>query len=341
MGKLKLLSIITFLALSFQIESAAPTYKQLTGHISKNKKEIGKLSKNIDMLESRLAKSNKKYLRTLKRKNSIETSIYKMKQLVLDNTTAVNNQLKEARSLVRATLANSLGGDQSAQDLYSQKVLLKAAQKKIKGLKQKLVQLNLQKRELTKLEERFNEYHNIESSLLSAMSEMEIRKKSYAEKYLDLQDEQKKLLKKSSQIKISRVRNKESQSLRSKLGMFSTPITRFTKFEYRKKGVTFHFDEQDFIRLGRGGRVAHTGKLSSYGNVVVIDHGKETRSVFLGEFTPSVRKNQVLKVGDIVGETKVTGEKAGKVYFEVRKKNKAQNTIYLLDKKELEKLAKI
>lgn len=341
MGKLKLFSILLSFVLSFSIQSANPNYKNLNGHISKNKKEIGKLSKNIDILESRLAKSNKKYLRTLKRKNSIETNIYKMKQLVFENTTAVNTQLKDARSLVRATLANSLGGDQSAQDLYSQKVLLKAAQKKIKELKQKLVQLNIQKKELTKLEERFNEYHNIESSLLSAMSEMELRKKNYAEKYLDLQGKQKQLLKKSSQMKISRVRKKEGRDLRSKIGMFNIPITRFTKFEYRKKGVTFHFDEQDFIRLGRGGRVAHTGKLSSYGNVVVIDHGNETRSVFLGEFSPSVRKNQVLKVGDIVGETKVTGEKAGKVYFEVRKKNKAQNTIYLLDKKELEKLAKV
>ena len=346
MGKLiKTLLLLSVFIFSNSIYSAKGTYdkrnKSLNSHIRKNKKSIAQISKKIESLESNLGNSNKKYLSVLQRKNKIESTIYKVKEMIFKNTKTINNQLKESKALIRATLANSLGGDQSAQDLYSQKVLVNAAQSKIKNLNRKLIQVNKMKKEMMGLEARYEEYRSVEVSLLSLMTEMESEKKNYAQEYLNLKKKETTLLKQASQIKVSRVRTKKGRALRDKLGTFDTPLRNFKKFEYRKKGVTFHFEGKDFLRIGRNGRVAHTGRLSTYGNVVVVDHGQETRSVFLGEFNPRVKKNQMLQAGEIIGETKVNSEKVGKVYFEIRKKNKAQNTIHLLDQKELERIAKI
>ena len=102
--------------------------------------------------------------------------------------------------------------------------------------------------------------------------------------------------------------------------------------EYGKKGVTYKFNSRQLVKTSRGGKVIHTGSLSTYGNVVMVDHGNEVKSIYLGQFLPSVKKGQSVVPGESLGKTFDVAKNEGKLYFEVRKKNKAQNTILLLDK---------
>jgi murein DD-endopeptidase MepM/ murein hydrolase activator NlpD len=70
----------------------------------------------------------------------------------------------------------------------------------------------------------------------------------------------------------------------------------------------------------------------------MIDHGKDVRSVILGQFDYLVKNGDVVKDSQLIGYTKArnaTGLGDGKIYFEVRKNNLAQNTYLLLDKKSL------
>jgi murein DD-endopeptidase MepM/ murein hydrolase activator NlpD len=60
----------------------------------------------------------------------------------------------------------------------------------------------------------------------------------------------------------------------------------------------------------------------------------------LGQFDYSVKQGDQVKVGDVIGQTNprsTGGLSEGKIYFEVRKNNLAQNTYLLLDKKTLAK----
>ncbi len=85
----------------------------------------------------------------------------------------------------------------------------------------------------------------------------------------------------------------------------------------------------------RAGKVIHSGALSTYGNVLMIDHGKDTISVCLGDFKARVPKGKRVKSGDVIGYTLKPTRKDSKLYFEVRVKDKAQATIHLLDEKSL------
>ena len=121
---------------------------------------------------------------------------------------------------------------------------------------------------------------------------------------------------------------------------FSAPLSLYQGFEYQKKGVTFNFEGKNEVRAPKGGKVAYTGSLASYGNVLIIDHGNDTRTVLLGQFDYTVKNGDPIKASQLIGYTNPrsnNGLGSGKIYFEVRKNNLAQNTYLLLDKKTLAK----
>jgi murein DD-endopeptidase MepM/ murein hydrolase activator NlpD len=60
----------------------------------------------------------------------------------------------------------------------------------------------------------------------------------------------------------------------------------------------------------------------------------------LGQFTPTIKNLETVKSGQKIGVTQsdsTSGLGGGKIYFEVRKNNLAQNTYLLLDKKTVSK----
>ena len=116
------------------------------------------------------------------------------------------------------------------------------------------------------------------------------------------------------------------------------PIFSYQGLEYDKKGVTFNFQGKVEVRATKAGKIVYTGSLANYGNVLMIDHGNDTRTVLLGQFDFSVKNGDSVSQSQVVGYTSPKSSSAlseGKIYFEVRKSNLAQNTYLLLDKKSL------
>ena len=115
---------------------------------------------------------------------------------------------------------------------------------------------------------------------------------------------------------------------------FISPVLNYIDQDSPKKtGVNYYY--RGIKRLGAplSGTVSYAGDLSNYGQVVIIDHGKETRSVVLGNFKPLVKKGETLQTGDLIGKTnysKTNPEKKGKIYFEVRKKSVPLRTVDLI-----------
>ena len=75
------------------------------------------------------------------------------------------------------------------------------------------------------------------------------------------------------------------------------------------------------------GEIVYSGNLSNIGNVIMIDHGKDLRSVILGELEITQKVNDKIKQGQVLGYTSLKKSKKGKVYFELRYKNKIQKNI--------------
>ena len=72
------------------------------------------------------------------------------------------------------------------------------------------------------------------------------------------------------------------------------------------------------------GKVLYTGELEGYGNMVIIGHGKDYHSLYGHLDEISVKQNQVVYTGDIIGLSGDTGSLLGEtLYFEMRHNGKA------------------
>ena len=116
---------------------------------------------------------------------------------------------------------------------------------------------------------------------------------------------------------------------------FKSPLESFLKIEYNQKGVTFKYKGKLPLKAAASGKIVYKGVLSNFGNVLMIDHGKQTRTIILGKFSSNSKKGSVVKKGQILGYTRGSRLKEEKLYFEVRKKNKVQNTFQLIERKSL------
>jgi septal ring factor EnvC (AmiA/AmiB activator) len=112
---------------------------------------------------------------------------------------------------------------------------------------------------------------------------------------------------------------------------FASPVDDFLTFTPSAKGVTFKYQSVQPIKAVGGGKVVFAGDLASYGQVVLIDHGNDLRTVLLGKMNIKVKKNDSVQNGDILAYTQNDSKEPQNLYFEVRKKNTAQNTILWLD----------
>jgi septal ring factor EnvC (AmiA/AmiB activator) len=86
------------------------------------------------------------------------------------------------------------------------------------------------------------------------------------------------------------------------------------------------------------GKIVFAGDLASFGQVVMVDHGNELRTVLLVKMSIKVKKNDTVKSGDVLAYTINDSKEAQNLYFEVRKKNTAQNTILWLEQNGVSKI---
>lgn len=296
-----------------------------------SKHKLKKLSGEISQIESELGRKNKKYLALVKKKSHVEEMISTLSKQIEEQKRKLDVEIVKVKKILSVNLVNRLESDQSSEDIFASKVLIKALRKRVQDLnfeKNKNAQLEV---ELSQLLTRYNEYKEFEYSLSSLMVELEEEKKSLATKYISTKEESGNLQEKIQLLKVNKfalIRNK----LREELGTFDSPIETFSNMEYKKKGVTFHFSKDQDLKTTKKGRIFYIGTLSSYGNVMMIDHGEELKSIILGQFKPTVKKGQIVDTNEIIGKTHLVGQKVGKIYFEVRKNNQAKNTIHLLNK---------
>ena len=77
------------------------------------------------------------------------------------------------------------------------------------------------------------------------------------------------------------------------------------------------------VRSVFDGKVLYTGELEGYGDLVTIGHGKNYHSLYGHLDRISVKQNQMVQTGDIIGLSGDTGSLIGEtLYFEMRKNGK-------------------
>jgi murein DD-endopeptidase MepM/ murein hydrolase activator NlpD len=206
--------------------------------------------------------------------------------------------------------------------------------KKLKDLKavQTLSQTNLI--QVNRLEQEASNMKQDEENLYHIIISLENNKKQYSQKYIDTLEK-----KNSNQVELDKllIRSVVKKKITKSNVPFklSLPIDNYIKIKKTKDGLNFKYSETTAILAPRAGKVVYAGDLASYGNVVIIDHGNQVRSVLLGDIATKVKKGDLLKNKQLVGYTVADLGTTKSLYFEVRKKDNSENALNWLDTENL------
>ena len=327
--------------------------------IANQNKLIQEMSRDILNVETSLGMQNKKYLRLANERAQIEESLSTArKNADLDNQN-LKKSYNETKMILMGILLNKLEKMESSSDLLSRKILVENLQRRLVDLDGMMKSNKVVQDDVERLYQRLEDSMRTEKELLALMSELEQRKKD-----LRVNIESESMKKTDAEERFDEVKNKmamerefaRKSQLKEKLlpvqiteeikipsqpiagADFSPPLSIYQAIDYQKKGVTFNFQGKNEVRSPKAGKIVYTGSLANYGNVLMIDHGNDTRTVLLGQFDYSVKNGDTISAAQLVGYTNPRSKNGlgdGKIYFEVRKNNLAQNTYLLLDKKTL------
>lgn len=316
---------------------------QVWGAIKKNpgdelshyRAEVMELGARLSTLEKEIGSKNDLYLSSIEMIKRFEVDV----NLYRERLAEIQGQVKEAqlenKRILQSYIAES---DDESTEVWQKKVhleLLKQAQSKLKN---KEIELDQFESKVSDFNQKLQSLKQNEEELAKVIQELEARKKTAMDTYTARLQNKKKyegqVQKTKLAVSIKKINKEFSQApiVENKPDrLFSRPMEDFMTYVPSAKGVTFKYSSVQPVKAVGGGKVVFAGDLSSYGQVVLIDHGSDLRTVLLGKMNIKVKKNDTVQNGEILAYTLNDSREAQNLYFEVRKKNTAQNTILWLD----------
>jgi murein DD-endopeptidase MepM/ murein hydrolase activator NlpD len=308
----------------------APSVGDLKNQVANQNKKISKLKSEISQFEKDLTINHKNYLNVIARKQEIEMRLMDMReaQEALSKNLLIHQE--KAKRTLAYQVIHQLNPESEPGQLLARKILMSQL-----GEQLKLIEAEIKSQQeavllLTNLEQRFYEHQKTEIELATVLQELEVRKKTVAQSYLDQQRKLDDLTNRYSQVRAQISRSQARSDKQVTHLRFSAPLQDYQSMDHGDKGVSFSFKGRQPVVSTQEGEIVYAGELSTFGNVVMIDHGDETRSVILGDFIPRAQKGLRVRVGDVIGYT-TDRIQQGQVYFEIRKQNTVVNTIHLMD----------
>jgi septal ring factor EnvC (AmiA/AmiB activator) len=303
--------------------------------LAKYRTEVMEMGARLSTLEKEIGSKNNLYLSSIEQIKQFESDV----KLYRDELKVKQVEVKQAQLENKRILQNYLlESENDTTEPWQRKVhleLLKQAQTKLKTKETELVGFQAK---VSEFDEKLSVLHKNEEELGSVIKELETRKKAAMDTYLAKVETKKKI---ESKVQ-TKVLEKRIAIVKKELSdapivakkpdrYFGKPVDDFLSYTASPKGVTFKYQATQPVKAVGEGKIVFAGDLAAYGQVVLIDHGNELRTVLLGKMNIRVKKNDTVRDGDILAYTINDTKEAQNLYFEVRKKNTAQNTILWLD----------
>lgn len=333
---------LSFILTLFLSLNAGAAIKRPGDELARYRSEVMEMGARLSSLEKEIGSKTNLYLSSLEHIKQFESDI----KLYKEELGKKQNEVSEAQNQNKRILQNYLlESENESTEAWQRKVhleLLKQAQKK---LKDKETELSGFAAKIAEFDEKLGALKKNEEELSQVIKELETRKKVAMETYLAKVDKKKelesKVVKQKIATKVAAVKKNLSDApvvLQKPDRFFSRPVDDFLSFTPSAKGVTYRYEATQPVKAVGEGKVVFAGDLSAYGQVVLIDHGNDLRTVLLGKMNIRVKKNDSVNKGDILAYTVNDSKEAQNLYFEVRKKNTAQNTILWLDQSGVSKI---
>ena len=327
---IKLISLLFFIYAVEGISAFNEVKSDLMLNQFKNKlliqeKKLISLKRKFRTLESSLGKNNKNFSKIEKEKNNLEDSLFFMRSELDKNELLLKDKIFKTRRMFSDFVLHSFESEQDFDFLIKKEFYSTNLKKNMKEIKLN-IDFNLRlKKEIKDLIFKFKNYEKVQKNLMALLISIERERKQVKGKYNFLMRNKKKL-----EFKYSRL----GKTVRRPFyyGKLKLPLNNYFKIKYKEKGLTFFYSKKGPIYASEKGKIVYSGKLSAYGEVIIIDHGHETKTVLLGNFLSLPEKGTKVKKGQVISYLD-SRKKSRKLYFEVRKMGKVQNTMRFLNKK--------
>lgn len=311
--------------------------RSIESQMKNHGKLIRDLQLKIQKYENVLTTNNKKYLQVLEQRKHIEGSIDHLRNQIDQQQITLKQRMDRANTVMNGVILSAIDDQHDSSNLISNRMLGAALKKRLIELKLAMSESEGQQRQLELLQKNYQELLRNEQELSGLLTQLEADKKIVVTNY-DTVSKQEEIFKSNyHKLKAREYREavKPVVASNEKQAMsFSPPLADFSDMNFaKKKGVSFYFRTMQSVLAPQDGRVVFKGTVGSFGQVIFIDHGNNLRSVILGHFDPKVEKDISVRRGDVLGYTQPLGTKIGEIYYEVREKNIALNTVTLLDRK--------
>ncbi len=324
-----------FLTLLFAVGARAAVNKRPKDDLARYRTEVTELGARLSTLEKEIGSKNDVYLSSLEQIRQFEADV----KLYRDEVRKVQDDVAASQTENKKILQNYLvESENESTEAWQKRVhleLLKQAQVKLENKKSEL--LSFQEK-VVEFDAKLLSLRKTEEELAAVIKELEARRKIAQELYaLKVEDKKKfesSVVKKTITTRLAAVKKELSLApfVQPKPDrLFVKPVDDYLAYTASPKGVTFKYQSVQPVKAAGKGRVVFAGDLASYGQVLLIDHGNDLRTVLLGKMDLRVKKNDTVADGDVMAYTVKDSKDAQNLYFEVRKKNTAQNTILWLE----------
>jgi murein DD-endopeptidase MepM/ murein hydrolase activator NlpD len=284
--------------------------------------DVLQLGARLNSLEKELGQQNDRYLAAVEAMRELETELTTQQQrLEAARLDAVKRE-EELAQILRAYHLAVVEDEAVPDERYSD--LLKLNRAKASAALKEAEEITKQ---VAAFQARLANLRSDSEELQRLTVDLQNRKAGLSETYLSKLAERERQEARQKTQRIARIVKEERVLLPKPAMQFMCPIEEVAAITPSQKGVTIKFTRLQPIKAPRAGRVAYNGELASYGKVLMLDHGDDIRTVILGRFRSDLTKDAQVSAGDNLGHTEQDGDS---LYFEVRKKNIAQNTIHWL-----------
>ena len=328
------------LLISLQVMASVP--KKANDDLARYRSEVVEMGARLSTLEKEIGSKNNLYLSSIEQIKQFEADVKIYRDQLHEIRIQVGDAQRENKRILTSYLTESENESTEAWQRQVHLELLKQAQKKLKTKEQELITFD---GKVAEFDQKLAALRNNEEELSQVISELESRKKFAMEKYMARVQDKKKIetqvQKQKLSTKLAVIRKEFSKAPIVEIKpdrFFANPVDDFMTFTTSTKGVTFKYQSIQPVKAVGAGKVVFAGDLASYGQVLLIDHGQDLRTVLLGKMDIKVKKNDTVKHGDVLGYTINDSKEAQNLYFEVRKKNTAQNTILWLESRGVSKI---
>jgi septal ring factor EnvC (AmiA/AmiB activator) len=328
------------LLISFSTFSSVP--KKANDDLARYRSEVVEMGARLSTLEKEIGSKNNLYLSSLEQIKQFEADVKIYRDQLHEIRKQVGLAQRDNKRILTSYLTESENDSTEAWQRQVHLELLKQAQNKLKAKEQELITFDAK---VAEFDQKLASLRSNEEELSNVISELEARKKVAMEKYMARVQDKKKIestvQKQKLATKLAVIKKEFSKApiIETKPDrIFANPVDDYLTYTTSPKGVTFKYNSIQPVKAVGEGKVVFAGDLASYGQVVLIDHGKDLRTVLLGKMNIKVKKNDTVNNGDVLAYTINDSKDAQNLYFEVRKKNTAQNTILWLESRGVSKI---